>query len=185
MSISKETLRKFLHMSTFLVFVFSIEFMPPLLTAAIGALVSIVYLSSELVRRTGESVPILSRAVRVLGRPFEIRGIAMSPLLMAVAMVLIFAFFDKTTAYVAAIALCLGDGIASLIGKRYGKHVIYQSKTLEGSLSFFAVTFVGFLFFLDFSTALASSAVCTMVELVSGKYDNLTVPLSAAVWLLL
>lgn len=37
--------------------------------------------------------------------------------------------------------LAFGDGFATIIGKKYGKRIIYHSKTLEGSISFFVTAF--------------------------------------------
>jgi phytol kinase len=96
----------------------------------------------------------------------------------------------------AALILGLSDGMAGLIGEMYGKrkYSIFGNniKTIEGSFSFFLVTFLILLFILIFHNNLffsnkiilifISSLILTMSEALFGKgWDNLFVPLIAGI----
>jgi dolichol kinase len=97
-------------------------------------------------------------------------------------MLILLAFFQKTHAYAGIIALGLGDGIAGLIGKKYGKKKIFynKKKSLEGSLSMFFVVFLGSLFLIqDVFTSFVIGLTATFVESLSNEaIDNLTIPFS-------
>lgn len=105
---------------------------------------------------------------------------------------------------VAVSTMAAGDGMADIVGRRFGKNnkwFFSEKKSIAGSMAFcvsaFLVSMV-LILWLDFSTegidALAGmgldclairlgviSSLCTAVELVPGVDDNWTVPLSAAV----
>ena len=72
-----------------------------------------------------------------------------------------------------------GDGLAALVGMKYGKHRLGTGKSLEGAAAFFlAVTLIAFLFTHD----LLLSAVCGLTGAVFEfttpfGLDNITVPL--------
>ena len=108
--------------------------------------------------------------------------------------VLAFLFYNQL--YIVAvgiIAMSYGDGFASLIGQKFGKHkytVFGDTKSFEGSLAMFLVLIamlvvsLGYYTFiigypphiLNLSVIIAVSAVATITEAVSPKgLDNLTV----------
>jgi len=98
-------------------------------------------------------------------------------------------------AVLGVLVMTWGDGLAAIIGQKYGKH-IYQAfglkKSLEGSLTMTVVSFVISLFILlatfgnDWKIWLISLLVgilATILELISTLgIDNVTVPLGTA-WL--
>lgn len=72
------------------------------------------------------------------------------------------------------------DGMAALVGKRYGRIKLFKGKTLEGTLAFIVTLFLwiisididsGRSFFI-FKTLLVSLS-CSMAELFGGDADNL------------
>jgi len=106
-------------------------------------------------------------------------------------MTLAYLFFDhKEIIAVGILAMSYGDGFASLIGVKYGKHtytIFNDSKSFEGSIAMFFFTFVLFIIallyydipitFLLCFYLLAISLVTTFVEGVTPKgLDNLSVP---------
>jgi dolichol kinase len=115
--------------------------------------------------------------------------------------VLAFFFYDNLPVIAVGIAaMSYGDGFASLIGQKFGKHkytIFGETKSFEGSLTMFLVLLVmlpiclGFYKFiigigypstiLNYSLViLAISAVATIVEAISPKgLDNLTVCFSS------
>ncbi|MDY0210702.1 MAG: hypothetical protein RBQ91_04760 [Acholeplasma sp.] len=87
---------------------------------------------------------------------------------------------------VGILALGYGDGLAAVIGTKYGKRTLIHSKSLEGSLTMFIATFVVVLLMsllhLNLWVALLSGVVigviATTIELFTPKgLDNLSVPL--------
>lgn len=80
------------------------------------------------------------------------------------------------------------DGLAALIGKRFGKKKIYHYKTVIGTLTMFIVSFIVSLSFLliyhprqFLINSLILSLIATILELFSlDGIDNLTVPLTTS-----
>lgn len=108
---------------------------------------------------------------------------------------------DDLTGVVAVSTMAAGDGVADLIGRRFGannKWFFNQSKSIAGTTAFAiaaALTSTGLAWWLGHTGALvlpmafvdvavrvvAISIVCAFVELIPFGDDNWTVPLSAAV----
>lgn len=95
-------------------------------------------------------------------------------------------------AFIAAIALgvmLVADTAAALIGRRFGKHRLYGSKTLEGSLAFVAAGTAFALLLLalagEFRPAMIAGAVTGVIAAALAELyrdliqldDNLTIPL--------
>lgn len=88
--------------------------------------------------------------------------------------------------------LSIGDSMAAIIGKKYGK-VKILNKTLEGSLSCFILCFFVSLFFFNWKISMIGAIFTTLIELFSsGDFrspllldDNLLIPLLSGGILLL
>jgi len=67
------------------------------------------------------------------------------PTLWVLAAISIIGLFGKDIALSAIIAFALGDSLSAIIGERFGRHKLLYNKTksFEGSLTFFVVTFIG------------------------------------------
>jgi phytol kinase len=95
-------------------------------------------------------------------------------------------------------SMAYGDGLASVIGGMFGKHIYNitgDSKTIEGSLAMFVAIFVSSLIITGFYMLVGASvpsfnliklfiiaAIATIVESLSIKgLDNISVPLSTAI----
>ncbi len=105
------------------------------------------------------------------------------------------------------LALAYGDGFGSLIGRKLGSRPLRGGKTVEGSLAVFAATaisgalmllFYGFLMDsghyvgtavgmpLLLIAPLVAGIVASLAELLSpGEYDNLSIPLTVALTMML
>ncbi len=101
---------------------------------------------------------------------------------MVVSCIICFAAFDYWVAVVALFMTVFGDLFSALVGKTFGKTILYNTKTYIGTLAGFAANvLVGFLilpelFFLIFPMAV----IATFTEVITNKMDdNLTVPLFA------
>lgn len=90
--------------------------------------------------------------------------------------------FNKYIAILVLSFTVLGDIAAALIGKRFGKHKIWNQKTIEGSLAFFIVSFIISLVVpgIPLYIKIIACLIATLVEsLPSFIDDNLTIPLIA------
>ena len=84
--------------------------------------------------------------------------------------------FDSGQAGTSIFVLALLDSVTTVAGQRFGRHRIYNRKTLEGSLAGFIIA-TGTLFaFLPPSSAFIAAGAGAIAELVSPVDDNLVVP---------
>jgi dolichol kinase len=119
---------------------------------------------------------------------------------ISLTLVTFFFFYQKHIGTAAFLALALGDGTASTVGEKLGKHTYAfphsRVKSIEGSLACFLFSCLGTLLSLTFlvggqasskilSTSVAG-ATAMVVEATTPKHtDNLTVPMATAVVLTL
>lgn len=78
----------------------------------------------------------------------------------------------------------ISDPIASFIGQKFGKKLLLNKKTIEGSIAFFLSTIIlGLWFFPSFiASVIVISIILTVIEM-SSPYglDNFTLPISASI----
>ncbi len=168
-------LRKLVHLSG-AGFALLAWFNPYLAMAGIAAGV-VAFLALEAGKHR-MSVPWLS----TLYRDGERSGIAREPLLYLLSiasLLLISLFFLPSACYAAIVVLTVGDSIAGIAGRAFGKHGLPGSKkTLEGTLAgFIAASAVGFLF--AGPLALAGAAAGMAAEAYAHRLENLSVALAA------
>ncbi len=122
--------------------------------------------------------------------------------------IMVLFFWDHwTAATIGIVAMTWGDGFASIVGKRYGKHKILNGKSLEGSIGVFVATAVmtavimlyySFLitsgYFAGDATAIIpfwgvaiiAGLIATVLEAICpGQYDNIVIPVVVAVAMVL
>ncbi len=123
--------------------------------------------------------------------------------------ILVLLFRDHwTAASIGVAAMTYGDGFGSVIGRRFGRRKLREGKSLEGTLAVFAMTAVVSMAIVLFFGYLASigaypagsyggivpapvacvcagGVACLVEALCSGSYDNLAVPLSTALVMVL
>lgn len=115
-------------------------------------------------------------------RENEIKGFAFEPLsyIISVLSLLSISFFiDEKLCFAAIAILAAGDGVAGVIGRRYGRHrfSFNNDKSWEGSLSgFVAASLTGFYY--AGPIAIAGSTFGMLAGAVS-KHDNIAVPYAA------
>lgn len=86
---------------------------------------------------------------------------------------------------IGALILGYGDGIASIIGRKFGKIKIYRNKSIKGSLTMLIISFLTTLIILSYFNpvntifySLIISLIASILELFSPRgIDNLTVPI--------
>ena len=118
---------------------------------------------------------------------------------ISLLILVLISFMPGSNPYIGAVGILTlgyGDGLAAVIGKKYGKRKLINGKSLEGSLTMLVVSFIVVLTLallngLTLPLALLVSTViavfATLVELYTPKgLDNLSVPLlSSLVYYLL
>ena len=120
-------------------------------------------------------------------KPGELWRFSGSTYFIASSLIVIF-YLHKDIAVACLLFLSFGDPIATFIGSRIGEErLFWGDKSVEGSLAFFAVSFVIGILLLGFIKGLFGSLIATIVEglpthLIFGRFyrwldDNLTVPL--------
>jgi dolichol kinase len=175
--------RKIIHLASALVILINIfishEFAVYSLIFAI-----LLYSISEILRIRKIHVPLISDVTDYCSYNFEKKSFVYSPLIFAISILVLITFFPETNGYVGLVALTLGDGVAGLIGKQFGKTKLFynKKKSLEGSMSMFIITFLSvFLFVQNVFVVFILSLIATLVESLSNEaIDNFTVPLSVS-----
>lgn len=123
---------------------------------------------------------------RSLWRDNEFKGFATDPFLYfasIITLLLLSFHFDEGICYASIVVLTVGDGVSTVVGvhgKRYFKN---STKTVEGSVAgTIAATVFGFIFV--GTLAFVGSAAGMIAEVTSKRFDNVTVPVSAFVSML-
>ncbi len=89
--------------------------------------------------------------------------------------------FPEQIAAAGITVLAIGDSTSTLIGKKFGRHRIFENKTLEGSLAFFVSAAAVLLFFVSPERAVFAAFVGAFAEAFGKIDDNLSVPLVTAI----
>jgi dolichol kinase len=115
----------------------------------------------------------------------QVKEAAMTPYVIAILLTLL--TFPKPIALIAIYTLAIADPLSALVGITWGRRHLVPDKTVEGSLTFLAVTFVIALAVLGSVTTLWSGAVVAalLVGVAAAAFemlplridDNLTIPL--------
>ncbi|PKL59886.1 MAG: hypothetical protein CVV33_05535 [Methanomicrobiales archaeon HGW-Methanomicrobiales-4] len=84
--------------------------------------------------------------------------------------------FPSEITAISVLVLAVLDGVATLIGLRYGRIRIINHKSIEGSGGAVIITFMALAFFMNPVQAAAISVVAGIVELASPIDDNLVIP---------
>lgn len=176
-----EMMRKIIHLSSIFVIFFD-YFVGHEIAVFSLFFMMMVYSVSELLRVNGFHFPLISNVTEYCSYSFERKNFVYSPLIFGISILVLLVFLPRTYVYVGIVTLGLGDGIAGLVGRKYGKINIFynRGKSLEGSLSMFFVVFLSsFLLIQDIFISLTTSLIATFVESLSNEaVDNLTVPFS-------
>lgn len=172
--------RKLIHISGVLIpFLADENLFGKKLMIALVVLGLAVYLVLEIFKKR------LSRDTLLLVyRENEIKGFSIEPLsyIFSVLSLLSLSFFvDEKFCYAAIAILAAGDGVAGVIGRRYGRHRLSfnKDKSWEGSLSgFIAALLAGFYY--AGPIAIMGSAFGMLAGAVN-KHDNIAVPYAALI----
>ena len=174
----KELFRKSIHIcSSFVPFFLGLAYWP-----VIGLLVLavIVYSISEILRARGINIPLISKVTEIAARKSDENRFVLGPVTLVCGILMAALLLPLDCARVGIFALAFGDGLASLMGKLFGKITIpgAHGKTAAGSLTCFFAVFVST--FCCSGNCLLSLiiALCAMfIEILPlSDFDNLIIP---------
>ncbi|VVB88919.1 Uncharacterised protein [uncultured archaeon] len=117
-------------------------------------------------------------------RDNEIKAFAVEPLsyIISVLSLLSLSFFiDEKLCFAAIAVLAAGDGVAGVIGRRYGRHRLFfnKDKSWEGSTSGFIAAVLAGLFYAG-PIAIVGAAFGMLAGAVN-RHDNIAVPFAALI----
>ena len=186
----RDIIRETIHISGFLVPFFSAHLaLNHFLVAFLIFIVTWLYTMSELARVLGYNVPVASTITWNAAITPEIYEFVTSPIFFAVGIMLALIIFPVPVGYASIAIFTLGDGTATLFGKKLGKHVFpyNKGKKIEGTLFGFLFAWLGAsLFIVNPLKALVGAAIGMFVEtLPTPVSDNLTIPLISGLTLLI
>jgi len=112
---------------------------------------------------------------------------------MFIGMALSCVVLRKEVTMFAWIVLFMCDSLAAIVGSKYGRNIIVDNKTAEGSMAFFlSMIMLGMLYYLavpggyTFPGLVLASVATTYTELYSKKFgidDNISIPIVAGICL--
>lgn len=177
-----EVFRKTIHLCSAFTVVFAQVSYYFTIAGIIG--LSVLYCISELLRMRGYQLCIIAPITRYASRERDKGRFVLGPLTLAGGVLSALLFFPLHPAKIAIFSLAFGDGLASLVGKRFGKIrlAVFKDKTVAGSVTCFVAVFL---------SALAVSGNCLKsfvlaacgagIEMLPLKdYDNLLIPIAIA-----
>lgn len=162
----------------------------------LGTIACILYVVEQVRVSYPETAAKLLPFTRFIIRAEEqLKESAMVPYAMAVLLTIV--AFPKHIALVGIYSLAFADPLSAIVGIKWGKHKISDTRSIEGSLAFFISIFLvsflilsgfaGSIGFLTFIISFVLAGICAIFDLIPLKLDdNLTIPLftSAVLWLI-
>jgi len=150
-----------------------------LITVAIAA-TTIIYIVSEYTRMKGKRLPFFSAITSKAAVGEEKWSFATSPIIFATGIVLSLLTFPRPVNYVAISVLTLGDGCASIFGRKFGRIAIpfNKQKSVEGTILGLSTAFLGTLAFTDPISGFTAAVVGMTVEVIPSPInDNILIPI--------
>lgn len=105
---------------------------------------------------------------------------------LALGLIIVSLLFDKNITTISIICLAIYDGVATIVGRFFGKVEIINKRTLEGTTAgFIANVFILFLFVKDIWISILITIATVLIEISSSKDDiltddNFTIPVGVA-----
>ena len=185
---SNEIKRKKIHLLSFLIPLFYI-FFPNYIIPYISLLV-IITLSVDLCRLLYPESKynyIFNTYLNHVSRKYEKNNLLSATILILISAIIIL-LFDRTTSIIAISLASISDSFAAIIGLKYGEIKTVNNKTVEGFLGFFlssllviAILKIFIDLNIDIIILILICFITSIIEtLTPTKYDNITIPVSAA-----
>ncbi len=188
-SISREmAIRESIHMSGALVPLISLYLLPLLTTAFLIFIISLLYIASEFARIEGKHFPVISTITRRSATKPELHEFVTAPIFFAAGIMLALLLFPEPVNYASVAIFALGDGAATLFGRKFGRNVFpfNKGKRAEGTIFGFIFASLGAFFFLGnpLKALIGAAAGMLMEALPTPISDNLTIPLTSGLVLM-
>ena len=177
-AIFKELFRKSIHIcSSFVPFFLQLAYWPviSLLIAAV-----ILYTISEILRSHNIEIPLISKITEIAARKRDENHFVLGPVTLVCGILIAALLLPLDYARVGIFALAFGDGLASLMGKLFGKITIpgAHGKTVAGSLTCFFAVFISTFCCCGccFTSLLIALAAMFIEVLPLADFDNMIIP---------
>lgn len=177
-AILKELFRKSIHIcSSFIPLFLKLAYWPVIVLLVLAV---IVYSISEVLRSKNIELPLISKVTEIAARKRDENRFVLGPVTLVCGILLAALLFPLDCARAGIFALAFGDGLASLMGKLFGKITIpgAHGKTAAGSLTcFFAVFITTFCCCGNCFIALIIALCAMFIEILPlADFDNLIIP---------
>ncbi len=141
---------------------------------------TLIYVYTELLRQEGREIPVVSFITTIAQRNRDVGKFVLGPVTLGLGAMSALIMYPDPAASIAIYALAFGDGLASLVGKYFGRIRIpfTGGKTIAGSLACFtAVFFVAFRISGMAIQSVIIAAAATLIEMAPSKdLDNILMP---------
>ncbi|UTC62291.1 phosphatidate cytidylyltransferase [Treponema sp. OMZ 788] len=178
----KEAFRKAIHLCTALVPLFARYFFYPTVLAL--SVITCLYIVFEILRLRGYKIFMISSITGFAARERDKGKFVLGPVTLSVGVISTLLIFPFKDASIGIMALALGDGLASLVGKFWGRHHlnISKDKTIAGSIACFMAVFIStFVISLSLVKSLFIAGIAAGTEALPLKdFDNILIPLICA-----
>lgn len=179
-SILKELFRKAIHIcSSFVPFFLKLAYLPTLIMLALAAF---AYTICELFRLKGYNIPVISKITEIASRKRDENKFVLGPVTLVIGILIAAIFLPLNCSKVGIFALAFGDGLASLVGRIFGKIVIPGSKgkTVAGSLACFLAVFIStYVVCGNCLISLITGMAAMFIEVLPlADFDNIIIPIS-------
>jgi dolichol kinase len=182
MSFKQELRRKSIHLSSIWI-PLSCYFLPRPAGLLLLSIVAMGVIGIDVLRiRGGLVYALYERFLGPVLREHETRRLTGASYMLVSAVLTLF-LFQNVVAGMAMAYLIVGDTMAALVGKTWGRHRLF-TKTLEGSLACFtACLLIGLIVpAVTWPLALIGALIAAGIEVLPWKFDdNITIPLGAGV----
>ena len=177
-AIFKELFRKSIHIcSSFVPLFLGLAYWPVI---GLLGLAVVVYTISEILRSKNINIPLISKITEIAARKRDENHFVLGPVTLVCGILLAALLLPLDCARIGIFALAFGDGLASLMGKLFGKITIpgAHGKTAAGSLTCFLAVFIStFCCCGNCFTALLVSLCAMFIEILPlSDFDNLIIP---------
>ncbi len=182
-----EVVRKSIHMMVSLVPLMASY--NKTITLGLLALGTLVYTYAEFMRCRGLQISFISRITAMASRDKELGHFVLGPVTLGIGAMMALLLYPAEAATIGIYALAFGDGVASLVGRLFGKIRIPGTggKTIIGSLACFSAIYIStFAVCGNLGVSLGVAFIATAVEMIPLRdFDNILMPLSAGTAFLL
>ncbi|MBO8175168.1 MAG: phosphatidate cytidylyltransferase [Thermococcus sp.] len=135
-----------------------------------------LYVDREIIKK-------VEKEIEVITREHEKRSIG-AHIYFALAALIIVYFFPEDIAIGSIAVATLGDAIAAIIGKPFGKHRFKNGKSIEGSLAYFVTALLILIPLIDIPHAIVGALAGTLAEFYElPPDDNFSNQLAVAITL--